>query len=360
VTFTINIDYPYAELPEEVYIYFYPDFKDKQPFVSLTWITPDGRKFNLGNMAISTGSVYMFTRDISQTYFFPGIRRSTIYMAGEGGFPVTCTVFFDPAKKETCAALPGTYTLRIDGTTFEPDSTIQANVVVMGRVYGWAGTDYYRRDLSVGLLWGLPIALALGLVGAVVTTILSMLVAAGGVWFGGWTDALVQRITEANMVLPVLAIGVMVYYYYGISLWAILGVVILLNVFGSTTKAYRAAFIQVKEAAYIEAAQAYGASHSRMILQYMVPRILPVLIPQLVALIPAYVFLEATLGIFAVGDPFIPTWGSIIHDALKNMAFRANYYWIAEPVALLLITGLAFAMFGFALDRILNPRLRDS
>jgi peptide/nickel transport system permease protein len=97
-----------------------------------------------------------------------------------------------------------------------------------------------------------------------------------------------------------------------------------------------------------------------MILQYMVPRILPVLIPQLVALIPAYVFLEATLGIFAVGDPFIPTWGSIIHDALKNMAFRANYYWIAEPVALLLITGLAFAMFGFALDRILNPRLRDS
>jgi peptide/nickel transport system permease protein len=247
----------------------------------------------------------------------------------------------------------------MDGTTFEPDSTIEAEVVVMGKLYGWAGTDYYRRDLSVGLLWGLPIALTLGLVGAVVTTFLSMLVAAAGVWFGGWVDALVQRITEANMVLPVLAIGVMVFYFYGISLWVILGVVILLNVFGSTTKAYRAAFIQVKEAPYMEAAQAYGASNSRMILHYMVPRILPVLIPQLVALIPAYVFLEATLGIFAVGDPFIPTWGSIIHDALKNMAFRANYYWIAEPVVLLLLTGLAFAMFGFALDRILNPRLRD-
>ena len=360
IAFTFKINYPYQELPDEVYVYFFPHYESKQPFVTLTWITPDGREFNLGNMAISTGSTYMLTRDIPQRYFLPGIHRSTnIYMPSQGGLPITCTVFFDPAAEEPCTPLSGMYTLRINGTTFEPDSTIEAEVVVMGKLFGWAGTDYYRRDLSVGLLWGLPIALALGLAGAVVTTILSMLVAAAGVWFGGWADALVQRITEANMVLPVLAIGVMVYYFYGISLWVILGVVILLNVFGSTTKAYRAAFIQVKEAPYIEAAQAYGASSSRMILHYMVPRILPVLIPQLVALIPAYVFLEATLGIFAVGDPFIPTWGSIIHDALKNMAFRANYYWIAEPVALLLLTGLAFAMFGFALDRILNPRLRD-
>ncbi len=152
------------------------------------------------------------------------------------------------------------------------------------------------------------------------------------------------------MVLPVLAIGVMVFYYYQVSLWVILGAVILLNVFGSTTKAYRAAFLQVKEAPYMDAARAYGASSSRMILGYMVPRVLPVLIPQLVALVPAYVFLEATLGIFGVADPFIPTWGSIIRDALHNWAFQANYFWIAEPVAFLL---------GFALDRILNPKLRD-
>jgi peptide/nickel transport system permease protein len=360
VSFTFQFDYPYEEFPQEVYIYFFPQFESIQPFVALTWITPDGREFDLGNMAITPGSNYMLSNDIPQRYFLPGMHRSTVYMSGQGGFPITCTVFFDPAAEEPCTTLPGLYTLRIDGTTFEPDSTIEAELVVMGKLYGWGGTDYFRRDLSVGLLWGLPIALSLGLVGAVVTTLLSMLVAATGVWFGGWVDALVQRITEANMVLPILAIGVMVFYFYSVSLWVILGVVILLNIFGSTTKAYRAAFIQVKEAPYIEAAQAYGASNSRMILHYMVPRVLPILIPQLVALIPAYVFLEATLGIFAVGDPFIPTWGSIIHDALKNMAFRANYYWIAEPVALLLLTGLAFAMFGFALDRILNPRLRDN
>jgi peptide/nickel transport system permease protein len=354
-----TVSYPYGKLPEELYVYFTTHNTSNPPFASLTWVTPDGREFEIGNMAIATGASYKLSDDLPQKYFLPGIRRSTLYMAGSGGYPIICAVFYDPAAEKPCTVLPGTYTLRIVTTTFEPESTVDAKVVLMGQLYGIAGTDYFRRDLSLGLLWGLPIALALGLVGAVVTTFLSMLVAATGVWFGGWVDGMVQRITEANMILPVLAIGVLIFYYYDVSLWVILGAVILLNVFGSTTKTYRAAFLQVKETPYIEAARAYGASSGRMILGYMVPRVLPVLIPQLVSLIPAYVFLEATLGIFWVADPFIPTWGSIIRDSLKNWAFRANYFWIGEPVALLLITGLAFAMLGFALDRILNPRLRD-
>lgn len=357
-TITFKIDYPYHEFPQDLVIYFFPQYEQKQPLVILTWITPDGREFKLGTKTVSTASRWSLSSDVPPKYLFAGIRHPTLYEPGEGMFPITCALFFNPVA-EPCTPLPGTYTLRIDGFTFEPESNINAQVVVFGQVYGIAGTDNLRRDLSVGLLWGFPIALAYGLVGAVVTTILSLMVAAAGVWFGGWIDALTQRITEANMILPVLAIGVVVFYYYHVSFWVILGIIVLLNVFGSNTKSFRAAFMQIKDSPYIEAAQAYNASDRRIILYYLVPRILPVLIPQLVALIPTYVFLEATLGIFGVGDPFIPTWGSILHDALNNWAFRGDYYWIAEPISLLLLTGLTFAMFGLALDRILNPKLRD-
>jgi peptide/nickel transport system permease protein len=357
-TLTFRIDYPYNRFPQDLMVYFWPGFEGNQPFARLTWITPDGREFELSKMAVSTGARFVLTTDIPQRFILPGIRYSTPYYNQPGNFPITCAIFYDP-QAEPCTPLPGTYRLRVDGVTFGAKDTLDAQVVLFGETYGIAGTDSQRRDLSIALLWGFPVALAYGLVGAVVTTLLSMLVAAAGVWYGGWVDMISQRITEANIILPILAIGVLVYYYYGISFWVILGVIVLLNVFGSTTKSYRAAFLQVKEAPYVEAAQAYNASDGRIILRYLVPRILPVLIPQLVALIPAYVFLEATLGIFGVGDMFIPTWGSVIHDALKNWAFRGNYYWIAEPVALLLVTGLAFAMFGFALDRILNPRLRE-
>jgi peptide/nickel transport system permease protein len=61
-----------------------------------------------------------------------------------------------------------------------------------------------------------------------------------------------------------------------------------------------------------------------------------------------------------LGDPVLPTWGKLINDAYGNGAlYTGQYYWILEPALLLMIAGLAFAMVGFALDRIFNPRLRE-
>jgi len=254
--------------------------------------------------------------------------------------------------------LQGTYTLEVKILGFDPDTEVNAELVLLGQIYGAAGTDFYRRDLLVPMLWGMPFALVIGLFGAFLTTIVSMLFAAFGVWFGGWADSLVQRVTEANMILPVVAIAVLFYAFYGASLWVILTIIVILNAFGSPTKTFRAAFLQIKDASYIEAAQAYGAPNRRIIMRYMIPRILPVLIPQLVTLIPGFIFLEATLGMFNVKSN-LPTWGKVIYEALRHGAAWGSKFWVLEPIALLLLTGFAFSLMGFALDRVLNPRLQQ-
>jgi peptide/nickel transport system permease protein len=87
--------------------------------------------------------------------------------------------------------------------------------------------------------------------------------------------------------------------------------------------------------------------------------LIPLIIPGLVVGIPGYVFLEASLAVLGLGDPMLPTWGKVINDAQANGAlFKGLYYWVLEPAALLMVCGLAFAMVGFSLDRIFNPRLR--
>jgi peptide/nickel transport system permease protein len=136
-------------------------------------------------------------------------------------------------------------------------------------------------------------------------------------------------------------------------------VTILLNIFSGAIKSHRAIFLQVRESTYIEAAKAYGASDYRIIIRYMIPRVIPMIIPGLVSAVPAYVFLEASLAILGLGDPTVPTWGKIINDARTYGAlYQGMFYWILEPAVFLMITGLGFAMLGFALDRIFNPRLR--
>jgi peptide/nickel transport system permease protein len=186
-----------------------------------------------------------------------------------------------------------------------------------------------------------------------------MFIAAFGVWYAGWVDELIQRITEINLVLPFLSILIMVGTFYSRSIWTILGMTILLSIFTGGIKQYRAIFMQIKESTYIEAARAYGASDMRIIFFYLIPRIIPLLIPGLISGIPGFVFLEASLAVLGLGDPVLPTWGKIINNALFNGAlYNGQYYWVVQPAILLMITGLAFAMLGFSLDRIFNPRLR--
>jgi peptide/nickel transport system permease protein len=357
ITYTFTL--PDGDFPEDIRLYYYTDYSATMPFVTPVLNTPDGREIVLKSGSIFPGELVSLSDSVPRRYLNNDYQKAAwIAQAGVGGYLPFFALLKNPAF-ETPAPLAGTYTLRLNAITFDSESTLDAELVILGKVYGAAGTDNQRRDLSIPLLTGLPVALGIGLLGAFITTFLSMLIAAVGVWFGGWLDTLTQRLTELNMILPILAIGVMLYYYFQVHLLVIVGIVVLLNAFGGTTKAYRAAFLQIKESPYIEAARSYGASNTRIIFRYLIPRILPVLVPQLVSLIPGYVFLEATLSMLGVCWMGIPTWGGIIFEALRLGAYRGHYFWVLQPVVLLLLMGLAFSMVGFALDRILNPRLRS-
>ena len=348
INITYTFDYNYDDYPSELTFFFTTEYEAKEPFAAIRWITPDGRELRVADFGVSAQQTYRAVQDEK-------LKRRL------GGLPPEVGLFADPnsADPENPTPLKGTYQIRIEGVTFEPDSDMDAEFVLQGKLAGFAGIDHLRRDLTVALLWGTPVALAFGLAASLGTGLLTMIIAAFGVWYGGWLDELIQRITEINLVLPFLSILIMVGTFYSRSIWTILGATILLSIFTGAIKNYRAIFMQIKESTYIEAARAYGAGDMRIVFLYLIPRIVPLLIPGLISGIPTFVFLEASLSVLGLGDPVLPTWGKIINNALVNGGlYNGLYYWVLEPAALLMITGLAFAMLGFSLDRIFNPRLR--
>jgi peptide/nickel transport system permease protein len=346
ITITYTFDYQYDDFPQDLILYTTSNYKTKKPLVSIVWITPDERKLNLASYSVLQRDTYRFGQDE---------KLSRILRAD----PMV-GLFADPANPDSPKPLKGTYQMVVTASVFEPDVILDAELVQHGTLYGLAGTDFMRRDLTIALMWGMPIALAFGLLAALGTTVTTLVIAAIGTWYGGWVDELIQRITEINSVLPFLPILIMIGTFYSRSIWLILGATILLSIFGLGIKNFRAVFLQIKESPFIEAARSYGASDGRIVIRYLTPRVIPLLIPQLVTLVPGYVFLEAALAVLGLGDPFVPTWGKIINDARVNGAlFEGLYFWILEPAALLLITGLAFALLGFALDRVFNPKLRE-
>jgi peptide/nickel transport system permease protein len=350
--FSFEFDFPYDTFPPELILFASARYASKQPFVELTWITPDGREIRAGEFTATPNTSVRFDQDSR-------LQRRLERETGIDNVSVIKGLFDDP-NQEGVQVLQGTYRLDATALLFEPESDVEMTFVSYGEVHGIAGTDHLRRDLSVALLWGTPIAMAFGLLAALLTTVTTMSIAAFGVWTGGWVDGLIQRITEVNSIIPLLPILIMVGTLYNRSIWLMLGMVIVLSIFGLQIKNYRAIFMQVKESPYIDAARAYGAGDMRIIFRYLIPRVLPLVIPAIVTLVPGFVFLEASLAVLGLGDPVLPTWGKLINDAnTQGALFNGYYYWILLPSMLLMIAGLAFAMVGFALDRVFNPRLRE-
>jgi len=346
ISIPLTFDYPYEGFPQEITVYFNVQYEEKAPYISVRWLTPTGEEIRVGTVSVEGSyAPYRVSQDAK-------LQRRL------GDEPPEIGLFADPNSEEP-VALQGTYTMQVNAVAFEPGSDVEAELVLYGQVHGLAGTDHRRRDLMIALLWGTPIALSFGLLAAVFTTLITLAISGIGTWFGGWVDEIIQRVTEINMVLPFLPILIMVGTFYNRSLWLMLTVVILLGIFAGAIKTYRAMFIQVRESAYVEAAQAYGASNGRLIFSYLIPRLIPMVIPALVVGIPGFVFLEAALAVLGLGDPVLPTWGKIINEARTNGAlYQGLYYWVLEPSVLLIVTGLSFSLLGFSLDRIFNPRLR--
>jgi peptide/nickel transport system permease protein len=344
INITYTFDFPYDAFPQDILLYFKADYREKQPFVSIYWLTPDGRKIRISDFGVDAEQTFRISQDEKLKRRLGGLDPMTGLFAQEDGKT--------PFK--------GEYKLLLEAVVFEEGSDLNAEMVFHGTLAGMFGTDHQRRDLRIPMLWGAPVALAFGLIASLGTSVLTMIIAATGAWYGGWIDELIQRVMEVNLVLPFFSILVMVGVFYSRSTWVILSVTVLLSIFTGSIKVLRSSFIQLKESPYIEAARAYGTSDMRIIFNYMIPRMVPLLIPGIVSSVPAFVFLEATLAVLGLGDPVLPTWGRMIQEAESHGAlYKGYYYWILEPAFLLMTSGLGFAMLGFALDRIFNPKLRD-
>ncbi|MEM1530433.1 MAG: ABC transporter permease [Candidatus Bathyarchaeia archaeon] len=359
-----SFNYEYDDFPSEINLFFRSNFTISAPKVTVSWIKPNGEEITLKVFLISKDYSYYISNDEKLARDLMNAISAKFNKTFEYDALPSILLFAQEDESvfnlNTAKVMKGRYKLQVEAICFETGVDLFSKFVVYGKVYGWAGTDHLRRDLGIALLWGTPIALSFGVIASVSIALIQMFIGAVSAWFGGKIDAIMQRITEIFMILPFLPVLIMISTFYKFNIMVLLVIVIALTMFGSGVKNYRAMFLQIKEFPYVEAARAYGAGNLRIVLYYLIPKVLPTIIPSIVLSVADFVFLEAALAILGLGDPLAPTWGKIIDDAFTNGAlYKGLYYWVLEPSLMLAVTSLSFAMLGFALDKIFNPRLKE-
>ncbi len=127
-----------------------------------------------------------------------------------------------------------------------------------------------------------------------------------------------------------------------------------------TARLVRAQALTVRERTYVERSRALGSGHWHLVSRHILPNVFPVLFANTVLTVALSILSETTLSLLGLGDPNSMSWGRIIQESFDAGALTAGWWWWLIPpgVAIVLVT-LSFTMCGYALDEILNPKLRD-
>jgi len=220
------------------------------------------------------------------------------------------------------------------------------------------GTDSLGRDLYSGLLYGLRLALLVGLLTMLGAMILGTTLGALAGFRGKIADGLVMRTTDIFLAFPFLIGAILVVRTFGTGVFQVITALVILG-WPTAARLMRGQMLALREAEYVEAARSIGASDWRIVTRHIMPNaIQPVFIYSFTSIGIAVVAM-ASLAYLGVGvPPDTPEWGRMINMGIEQVQVEGKDYLWMFPSGAICLTTLAFAFVADGLRDALDPKLR--
>jgi len=351
ITQNFETDYSFDYFPND-FIYQYTAKYQGTPVLEFDVTRPDGVTLHLLSYSLPD----IKSRTVFSDKVFSAnesIRKNILLASDKFAFPIDSMaaeeVIF--SKLNTHEVLKGKYTFVTKISTTDTQSSIHdSRLIVGGKVFGLIGTDEQRRDLAIGLLWGTPLALFIGITVSVVSVVSGLVYGVFAGYKGGKTDESMMRFNDIIYALPALPFLIILAVTISNSIFLMIGFLMIFGWVG-IAKVSRSMALQIKNRQFVEASKTMGQKSSKIIFKHIIPQIMPYALASIAISVPAAITTEAGLSFLGLGDPSFPTWGQILHDASTHGAVtRGLWWWVIPPGIMISITGLAFVFVGNALD----------
>jgi oligopeptide transport system permease protein len=221
----------------------------------------------------------------------------------------------------------------------------------------WFGYDIQGCDYYANVIYGARVSIAIGLLVVGGALAIGLVLGALAGFYGSWVDSLIARVADVIYGLPLILGAILILYRFEER--GIVAVTIALVILSWMTpmRLVRSSVVAVRDADYVQAARALGATNWRLVTRHILPNAVAAVLVYGTISVGVIISAEAALSFLGVGlrQPSI-SWGLMIGNAQQYL--RTSLYLLLFPGAFLSLTVLAFIALGDALRDALDPKLR--
>lgn len=224
------------------------------------------------------------------------------------------------------------------------------------------GTDEKGRDVASEIFFGSRNSLIVGFAAALVTMVLGAGIGLFSGMYGRGIDEFLMRTTDLFLVIPWLPFAVILATFLPPenkpSLFKII-IVIGITSWPATARIVRAQVLSIRERTFIERAVSIGSGKLHIMGTHLLPNVFPLVFANAILSVSYAILSEAFLSFFGLSDPSKITWGLMLYNGYNFGGFSSKAYWFVLPPGIcIIIVVLGFTFVSYALDEIMNPRLR--
>ena len=219
------------------------------------------------------------------------------------------------------------------------------------------GTDNYGRDIFSRILYGGRMSLEIGLISAVVTTVIGAIIGATSAYFGGKFDNVVMRVLDVFMAMPPILLAIAIAATLGTGMMNTMLAVIISGI-PMKARVARGPVLALRNQEFVEAATASNSSTAKIIFKHIIPNILAPLIVQTTLSISGAIVSVAGLSFLGLGvQPPAPEWSAMLS---AGRSYLRDYPWmVIAPGIAMLLTLFSLNIVGDGVRDALDPKLRD-
>ncbi|HEY6235007.1 MAG TPA: ABC transporter permease [Candidatus Elarobacter sp.] len=246
---------------------------------------------------------------------------------------------------------------RADPNAQDLTSTLVPPMWIAGGVHAHPlGTDNLGRDVLTRIIWGARVSAIVGISVVIIGGTIGVTAGLLAGYRRGWVDAVIARITDVQLAFPLVLLAVAIVAVVGPGLWTVIAAIGLTS-WVQYVRVVRAETLSLREREFVLAANAAGATSTRVIGRHLLPNVASAAIVLGTFEIARAIVLESSLSFLGLGvPPTTPSWGGMLADGRQ---YLDTAWWTALfPGLAIMIAVMGVNLLGDGLRDALDPASR--